>query len=146
MLTNRYFIALCIPFVLVGVGAIARKLIRGRGWRWNDFYLGVDLALAALTSGLVYLSELVSMKKRMDGCATEGCRVFLAAWDQRVLADAAFLVIATFGLLLVMALHQEETEGASTTARRGVLCGAAANALGTALLAGFIFYVKGVAR
>jgi hypothetical protein len=68
--TDRYFIAVGIPFLLILLGAIARKLIRSTAWIRDDFFLGVDLSLAGISSGLIYISDLLTTKKASIGCTT----------------------------------------------------------------------------
>jgi hypothetical protein len=60
----RYVIALVIPIAVLFCGAIARKLVRGTTWKRKDFYLGVELTLAALSSGLLYFFELVHGRRQ----------------------------------------------------------------------------------
>lgn len=96
MLTNRYFIALGIPFILLLLGAMSRKLIRAQPWRREDFYLGVDLALAGISSGLIYISDVLTTKVNENGCLTPACTSFRESLDTRLLADAVYLGFALF--------------------------------------------------
>ena len=97
--TNRYFIAVGIPFLLILLGAIARKLIRSTGWEREDFFLGVDLSIASISSALIYISELVAARAASVGCPTEPCRVVLATADEKLATDAGFLVASLIASL-----------------------------------------------
>ena len=39
MLTNRYFVAVGVPFILLLLGATSRKLVHARPWKREDCYL-----------------------------------------------------------------------------------------------------------
>ena len=54
---QQYGIAFGIPVLLILLSALAEKLVRGQGWKWKYFYLGVDLTLAAMSSALVNLAD-----------------------------------------------------------------------------------------
>jgi uncharacterized membrane protein YoaK (UPF0700 family) len=42
-----------IPFILIMVGASARKLVEKCPWRWKHFYCGLELILAVLAAALI---------------------------------------------------------------------------------------------
>ncbi|MCB1824035.1 MAG: hypothetical protein KDJ54_05415 [Candidatus Competibacteraceae bacterium] len=136
MLTNSYLIALGIPLILLLCGALAKKLVRGGGWKYSDFFLGVELALAALGSAMVYFYDL---QKLGSTPATPPVPV-----SDKIGATASFLAIAFFLLLWVLSTHQD-WEG-RTQNRRGqiVWLGLISNGVGIALFFSFVMLVKGV--
>jgi hypothetical protein len=146
MFTNRYFVAVAIPFLLILLGAIARKLIRSTAWIRDDFYLGVDLSIAAISSALIFISELLTTKGAAIGCATDACKAVLSTADERLLRDASFLAVALIFFLLVLALHQDEVRNTGNRRRQLLKLGVLSNVIGVALLSGFILLVKGVGR
>lgn len=131
-----------VPLILLG--AIARKLIRSTPWVRDDFFLGVDLSLAGISSGLIYISDLLSLKKVAAGCTTVGCRSLLSNTDLQIERDAGFLVVALLMFLLVLALHQDDPGKTGNPRRQVLILGVLGNVIGVALLSGFILLVKGV--
>lgn len=131
MLNNRYLVSLGIPIVLLLAGSLAKKLTRGSGWRREDFYLGVEFTLAALSSSLMYIVDL--------GSATRDRAVDVAKF-----ASAGVFSIFTFVLLLiVLSFHQDwtlpERRGRAQLMVLVIFC----NFLGFGVLAAFILMVKG---
>jgi len=144
--TNRYFIAAGIPFLLIFLGAISRKLIRAKPWIRDDFYLGVDLSIAAISAGLIYNFELITAKEAASGCSTESCRALIASADTRLLGNAGFLVAALILFLLVLSFHQDNPGNAGTSRKQFVYLGIVSNVIGVGLIALFTLVVKGVGR
>jgi hypothetical protein len=142
--TNRYFVAVGIPLLLILLGAIARKLIRATPWLRDDFFLGVDLAIAAISSGLIYTSDLLAAKQAASGCSTDACRSVLATADERLVRNSSFLVIALILFLLILAMHQDDGRLTGNLRRQTLVLGVASNLIGVGLLALFILAVKGV--
>ena len=136
MLTNSYLIAIGIPLILLLCGALAKKLVRGGGWRPTDFFLGVELALASLGSAMVYFYDLQKLSPTPSFSVT--------AISDKIGATASFLALTFFLLLWIMSTHQD-WEG-RTTNRTGqiVWLGLISNGVGIALFAGFVMLVKGV--
>jgi hypothetical protein len=131
MLTNRYVVAVGIPLLLLLCGALAKKLVRGGGWRANDFFLGVELSLASLGSAMVYFYDLQKLPPALN-------------IGDKIGATATFLAISFFLLLWVLSTHQDWE--ARTTNRRGqiFMLGVLSNGVGVTLFAGFVLIVKGV--
>lgn len=126
----QYLIAVAIPLVLIGSGALAKKLVRGSAWIRSDFFLGVELALAAMASSLVFIFDLA--------------RTSDAQTVQNKAVVAGLFTIACFFLLFwVMAVHQDWEKRPQD--RRGQLLwlGLFCNLVGVGLLAGFVLFVKG---
>lgn len=136
MLTNSHLIALGIPLILLLCGALAKKLVRGGGWKCSDFFLGVELALAALGSAMVYFYDLQKL----------GATPTLSPLPigDKVGATASFLAIAFFLLLWVLSTHQD-WEGRTQNRRGQILwLGFICNGVGIALFFSFVMLVKGV--
>ena len=144
--TNRYFIAVGIPFLLIFLGAIARKLIRAKPWIRDDFYLGVDLSIAAISAALIYNFELITAKEAATGCATEACRAVMASADARLLGNSGFLVLALILFLGILTLHQDHGGDTGNLRKQWILLGIVSNAVGAGLVAAFTFIVKGIGR
>lgn len=85
--SSQTFSAFAIPVVLILVSAMTRKIIRGKSpFRASDFYLGLDLTLAAFSSAAVNVLE-------MNQAGRENL-----AW---------YLVLTFIVFILQMAIHQE---------------------------------------
>ena len=60
-LADYYFTAIVVPVALLLCGALAKKLARGRpGWKYRDFYFGVEFTLAALSSELTRVFNIAN--------------------------------------------------------------------------------------
>ena len=138
MLTNQYFVAIGVPFILLLLGAVSRKLVRGHAWKRSDFYLGMDLSLAGISSGLIYISEILSTKVHEAGCLTPACIEFRESMDHKLLADAGYIVIALLGFLIVLALHQDQERNTSDPKGQLIFLGILSNLVGVGMLASFI--------
>jgi hypothetical protein len=135
VLNNPYLIALGIPLILIACGAFARKLVRGSNWQRSDFFLGVELALAAMASALVYvfdLAKLSSSAQPMDAVA------------RKIAATATFLALCFFLLLWVLTTHQDWEKRPHNRMGQIIWLGFLANFVGAALLAAFVLLVKGI--
>jgi hypothetical protein len=138
VLANRYFVAVGVPLLLILMGAIARKLVRGTRWVRQDFYLGIDLALAALSSGLIYLYEIVQLMRQ--GPPPPGS----PGYEHALLAATGFIIVSLVALMLMLGLHQDEERAGLKPIRQFLSLGVLGNAASGGLLAMFILLVKGV--
>ncbi|OGQ60456.1 MAG: hypothetical protein A3J24_09275 [Deltaproteobacteria bacterium RIFCSPLOWO2_02_FULL_53_8] len=135
MLTNPYLIALGIPLILLICGALAKKLVRGGGWKYTDFFLGVEISLAALGSEMVYLYDL---QKLSVTPAVEISR------PEKIIATTSIIVITFFLLLCVLSIHQDWEGRTQNWKGQIVWLGGFCNGIGIALFAAFVMIVKGV--
>lgn len=135
-LTDPYLIALGIPLILIFCGAMARKLVRGSQWQRTDFFLAVELALAAMAAALVYIFDLATLTASDAGTAS------LAS--QRMMATASFLALCFFSLLWVLAVHQDWERRTQNPKGQFVWLAIIANLVGVGLLTTFVLFVKGV--
>jgi hypothetical protein len=121
---QQYVAAFGIPILLILLSALAEKLTKGQGWRWQYFYLGVDLTLAALSTALVNLADIqVSGKAAPAGAGAK---------------SAMFIAGALFLLFIVMCLHQDYGHSENPSMREIVLLVFASNLAATGVFFGFI--------
>jgi hypothetical protein len=60
MLTEyRYAVGIIVPLVIVAIGVLGKKVARGPGWEYADFYLGNELTLAGVSGTLVNFFDLL---------------------------------------------------------------------------------------
>jgi hypothetical protein len=132
LFTNSYLIALGIPILLILSGAVAKKLVRGSGWRLKDFYLGVETSLAALGAALIHFFDL--NKQQLNG----------AVLGEQMAATASFLAITFFLLLWVLSTHQDWEARTQNETGQFVWLGGVSNIIGILLFGSFVMLVKGV--
>lgn len=135
MLTNPYLIALGIPLILIFSGALAKKLVRGSSWQRSDFFLGVELSLAAMASALVYVFDLAKLTR---------LQVQPSSIPQKIAATASFLALCFFLLLWILSTHQDWEKRSQNPNGQIIWLGVIANLVGAGLLAAFVLFVKGV--
>lgn len=136
MLTNPYLIALGIPIMLILCGAVARKLVRGARWQCSDFFLGVELSLAAMASAMVHIFDLAKLISSQSGIEVDLTNKFATT--------ASFLVICFFFLLWILSTHQDWEKRSQNPTGQLIWLGIIANITGIGLWAGFVFLVKGI--
>ena len=136
VLNNPYLVALGIPLILIFSGALAKKLVRGSEWQRTDFFLGVELSLAAMASSLVYLFDLA--KVMVDGKSP------VAMVSERMVASASFLALCFFILLWVLSVHQDWERRVQNQTGQLMWLTLIANFVAAGLLAAFVLLVKGV--
>lgn len=133
MLANRYLVAVAVPLILIFCSAVAKKLVRGSRWQRTDFFLGVELSLAAMASGLTNFFELTKP-------AFAGDAIISA---QKTTETATFLAICFFLLLYVLSTHQDWEHRRENPIKQIIWLGIISNSVGITLMIGFIVYVKG---
>src|SRR4051794_31114606 len=95
--SNPKLVAILVPAILLLAGALAKKLVRASGWMWQDFYLGIEFTLAAMSSGLVYIFDLVKVIAKAPG----------ADLKDKLSYTALFLCVTFFLFLYVLGVHQD---------------------------------------
>lgn len=133
-MNNTYVIALGIPVILLISGSLAKKLARGSKWERFDFFLGVEFTLAALSSALIHIFDLVknaSMQSQLDVM-------------KNITTTAAFIAWTFFLLLIVLSTHQDWTKRNNNPRGQIIWLGIVANFVGAGLLAAFVIFVKGI--
>jgi hypothetical protein len=136
VLNNPYLIALGIPLILIFSGALAKKLVRGSEWQRTDFFLGVELSLAAMASALVYIFDLA----KVPAGGTQPA----AMVSERIGATASFLVLCFFILLWVLSVHQDWERRVQNPTGQFLWLTLIANFVAAGLIAAFVLLVKGV--
>ena len=126
----QYIIAVSIPLILICSGALAKKLVRGSRWIPSDFFLGVELSLAAMGSSLIFIFDLAS---------TSNANVI----QNKAVVSGLFTIACFFLLFLVMAVHQDWEKRPQKLHGQIIWLGGLCNFIGIALLAGFVLFVKG---
>lgn len=134
MLSNPYITALVVPIVLILCSAVAKKLVRGSGWQRSDFFLGVELSLAAMAAGLVNFLDLT--KPALTGAAPLS--------PQKTTETAVFVAICFFLLLWVLSTHQDWERKPQSPKGQVIWLGVISNLVGAGLMIAFILYVKGL--
>lgn len=132
VLTSPYFIAAGVPGLL---------LVLGAAWIRQDFFLGLDLALTSVASGLIYLYEVLQPGGAAAGRSTV---VMSAAAVNKLLAGSGYLGVSLVVMMIIMALHQDREPRTMEPMRQIFWLGGIANLAGGLLLSYFILYVKGV--
>jgi uncharacterized membrane protein YjjP (DUF1212 family) len=112
-----------VPFGVLLVAAVARGLVEGRVVKQQDFYLGVELTLAAMSSTFLYLFDQTASAAKMR--------------PTTFLAFASFVV-----LFLVMATHRYARNHGFTTQRELIILGVVCNLAGIGLMCALLF-IKG---
>jgi len=139
MLSNRYFIALVVPLLLLGAGALAKKLVRGTTWERTDFYLGLEATLAALSSGLIHLFELAA-----PAAAVPQTGQVTQESTSGLVLTISFVAVAFFCLLWVMSTHQDWEKSTVPRGKQILRLGVLANCVGLGLIAAYVIMIKGV--
>lgn len=117
---HQTFSAFAIPIALILVSAFTKKVIRGKSpFRAEDFYLGVDLTLAAFSAAAVNVLE-------MGAAGRDNLAWFFAF---------TFIIF-----ILQLAFHQEWGGLSSTSWKQILVLGFASNIVGVVLLGIFIYW------
>jgi ABC-type Fe3+-siderophore transport system permease subunit len=142
----RYLTGLIVPTILLFAGMLAKKLVRGKGWEPNDFYLGVELTLGALTSALLQIFDIIKEYQRLAQVAIKAGHQDPPVTQDAlvgVISIAGFVVVTFVLFLLVLTFHQDWEHEPDSGKKRwilGVLC----NILGFALMFAFLLLIKGL--
>jgi hypothetical protein len=90
-----YITGIGVPVLLAILGVLGKKLARGKGWKRQDFYLGPEFTLAAVSAALLNIFDLLNPSR-----ATPGNPGILLS---NVIV--AFLGVVLF--MFVVSLHQD---------------------------------------
>ncbi|MEP3776858.1 MAG: hypothetical protein ABJM82_07505 [Shimia thalassica] len=127
-ISMNYVIALGIPVALIVIGGLVKKIVRGSTWQAADFFLGVELALSAVTSSLIYVFEL---SKSTDP-------------SQKAAALGVYSVTSLFLFLIIVGFHQEWEKKPQDLRGQKIWLGGFCNLIGIGLISGFVLFVKGI--
>jgi len=134
-LADPYVVAVGIPAIFLIVGALAKKLVRHTGFQREDFYMGAEATLAALSTGLINITDLVHQLQ------TSAANT--AALGENIAGSTIFVGLTFIALLFILALQQSWAK-AKPTWKEMLLLGVASNIIGIGLLFASIVLVKGV--
>lgn len=155
-----YLIAILSPILLLFLGAVAKKIVRGPGWRRQDLYLGVELTLAAVSSGLVQIYDLTKQSMLTQSQAGQAINQITLPIGN-VLYLTGFLILSFFVFVFSISIQQDLE---AKDARRAQPSAGAApnltslrdacfelpavavilNVIGLTLMILFVLYIKGV--
>jgi hypothetical protein len=133
LLTNKYFVAIASPMLLLVLGALGKAVVR-RKFDRTVWFLGFEAALTALYAGMVYLYDVARDKQLLD----DGTKLTILA---------GFLLWSFVTFMMVTLFHmfwEHEDNRLKKPVRQFLLLGIVSNALGFGLLLAFVLLVKGV--
>jgi hypothetical protein len=134
MLANPYITAIAVPLILILCNAVAKKLVRGSNWQRYDFFLGVELSLAAMAAALVHFLDL--SKPAIAGQAPLS--------PTKTTETAVFVAICFFLLLWILSTHQDWEKRTQNTKGQLLWLGVISNLIGAGLMVAFILNVEGI--
>jgi hypothetical protein len=120
-------------------GASAKKLVRGSGWKQEDFYLGIELTLAAMSAALVHIFDLARRLAIASEVAGQGSTLEIT---QQLAVTGTFIAVTFLLFLVVLTIHQDWTGETQRKAAQLVRLGGVSNLIGSGLLATFVVLVK----
>jgi hypothetical protein len=118
-----YWGSFVIPVVLLGIGAWIQKLVDGRPFRREHFFLGLDLTVYFLASTMVNFLD-IAKKQPMNAMSV--------AWT------VVLLLAALFMLFFQMGIHQTWRSEAKRGRMQAFMLCYFSNGLGILLLYGFV--------
>jgi len=127
---HRYItfgIVLAFPTMIAVAGALGRKLIRGTDFRRSDFFIGPDLALGAISAGLVNLLEVAQSSASVQSLPIS------------LFFTAAYTAVTFFLFIVILTLHQVWERRDTQPNRQILSLGIASNAIGLSLLVLFLW-------
>ncbi|HEV2711414.1 MAG TPA: hypothetical protein VGU67_14455 [Edaphobacter sp.] len=135
---KHIFLGLLIPVIFFGFTGLVKSLIK-KELLWSNFYLGTDIALAALANGIVNMVDGAHQVEH----ALPGS-VMAAQFGNSMFYTAVCILAAVGALFGVMALHQRfdvllEGEEGNSPWVRGIWLGVVSNLLGASVLTMFIY-------
>lgn len=147
-----YLIYFVIPSIFLAFGAVGKRIVRATHWEWADWFLGVELVLAAMSTGIMHAFDLgikLSEILKQDNPSIP------KEIGSQLITVIIFLVVTIVLFFFVVIAHQEWERVPGTSTPLGqkdwkekwklVWLAGICNLIGYALFAAFIFLVKGVA-
>jgi hypothetical protein len=125
---------MAVPLILIFCSAVAKKLVRGSNWRRSDFFLGVELSLTAMASGLTNFFDLTKPALTSS----------IAISAQKTTATAVFVALCFFFLFVVLSVHQDWEQRLQRPIAQIIWLGIFSNSISAGLMIVFILYVKGI--
>jgi hypothetical protein len=127
-------LGLFIPVAFFGFTGAVKSIVQ-KEWLWSNFYLGIDIALAALANGIVNIVDGVHQTDSLPTMPYEfGTHMYYTS----------MCILAAVGALFgAMALHQRfdatPDDSGNLRLRRGIWLGIVGNLIGGSVLAMFIY-------
>lgn len=125
-------LGLLVPVVFFVFTGMVKSIVK-KDWIWSNFYLGIDIALAALANGIVNILD--------DAHQMEGMSKLPAAstdFGNQMFYTSLCILAAVGALFGAMVVHQRYEED-NQRWKRGIWLGVIGNLLGGAVLGMFIF-------
>jgi hypothetical protein len=97
LLQYRLVVGACVPVILAIMGILGKKIVRGRGWRRSDFYLGIELTLAGVAAALTSLFEMLLKPAPSPTLLNPNV----------LLGEIILLFVGMFCFMSVISLHQD---------------------------------------
>jgi hypothetical protein len=88
----RFLLSFCVPLVLSVIGGLGTWLIVTE-FRWSNFYLGTDYALAGISAGLLNFLDMLDAKELSE-----------VTW--KILWTVGYLAITLGIYMLLLCMHQ----------------------------------------
>ena len=130
-------LGLMIPVAFFVFTGMVKCLVKSQ-WAFANFYLGIDISLAAMANAIVNVVDLVHQS---EGHAVD------ANFSWQIARTATCIVISFAALLITMGLHQKfdvpEQFSGNRQWARGILLGIVGNAAGICVLGLFIYWKLG---
>ena len=130
----RYIVGLGVPLILAMFGVLGKKIVRGPGWRRTDFYIGVELTLAALANGLVSSCELL---KLANGGLPRRAGLY-------AVASAIVTLFGFFMFLILLSIHQDKESDEGDLRGKFIWLGLISNVLGLGTLIASTMLIPGL--
>ena len=127
---HRYIIfgiVLAFPTMIAIAGALGRKLVRGTDFRKSDFFIGQDLALGAISAGLVNLLEVAQNANAVPSLPIS------------LFFTAAYVAFTFFLFIVILTLHQVWEKRENQPRKQVLSLGVASNGIGLSLLVLFLW-------
>jgi hypothetical protein len=121
-----YWMAICIPAVLLLLGSFTEKLIDGKPFNRKHFYVGLDLTIYFLATCFVNIADLV----RDHHEKSRG--------EQAVLWTAAMFSLGMLMLFYQTTVHQEWEKEEKNGRKQFLWLCIASNGIGLGLLGAFV--------
>lgn len=120
---------LLIPAIFLLFTGLVKSAVK-KQLLWSNFYLGLDIALAAMANAIVNIVDSVH--------SAEGG--YPADFGDKMVWTASFLVCAFGALLILLLIHQrwEDAEQGNFKLARGIWLGVVSNGIGAGALLAFI--------
>jgi hypothetical protein len=133
MMDKHVFWGLLIPVIFFFFAGMVKSLVKNQ-WIWSNFYLGIDISLAALANGIINIVDGVNQNEKH--------LIPNPDFASQMFYTSICIVVGVAALLGTMGLHQRfdvpTEENSNQRWKRGILLGGVSNLIGMAVLATFI--------